>query len=292
MAPALELWACPATARDELITLTEGVLPHEERGPPEPIEIAAAQRTGETIELEASSASPPGRRPDLDPGARPGADRARAPRRPATPPRRALAAGRGRAPHRPRGAARPSLRPARPRRWPSAPTGATPAPTARPSSSRTGGSRRATTPRCPGCSPRRGGPPGSRPRGPESRPTSREDRASLSLRVAAGPLRLHLFCQPTPAARLRAFVVRPAGRRSCPSGPTGTGRAATSTSTRRTSRTTGGGTATTSCHSTRSSSTLRGRPSTTPGGSTPTSSPMPPGWSGGCATMACGRWSG
>ena len=33
-----------------------------------------------------------------------------------------------------------------------------------------------------------------------------EERASVSVRMAAGPLRLHLFVGPTPAARLRAFV--------------------------------------------------------------------------------------
>jgi alpha-glucosidase (family GH31 glycosyl hydrolase) len=32
------------------------------------------------------------------------------------------------------------------------------------------------------------------------------DRVSLSVRAASGPLRVHLFCQPTPAARLRAFL--------------------------------------------------------------------------------------
>ncbi len=28
-------WVCAGSANDQLITLTEGVIPHEERGPPE-----------------------------------------------------------------------------------------------------------------------------------------------------------------------------------------------------------------------------------------------------------------
>ena len=38
----LELWACPGSASDKLITLTEGVIPHEQRGDREPLDIAGA----------------------------------------------------------------------------------------------------------------------------------------------------------------------------------------------------------------------------------------------------------
>ena len=42
--------------------------------------------------------------------------------------------------------------------------------------------------------------------GPGVEADLRDGHASVSIRSAAGPLRLHLFCHPTPAARLRAFV--------------------------------------------------------------------------------------
>ena len=61
------------------------------------------------------------------------------------------------------------------------------------------------------------------------------DEVILSTRAAAGPLKVHLFTHPTPAAQLRAFLrltdsVPPRAARV---GATGSGRAATSTATRR-----------------------------------------------------------
>ena len=175
---------------------------------------------------------PSGSRPDLDPGARPGADRARARGGRAAPPRRPLAVERRRAPHRPRGEARPRLRSARTAGGASAPTGATPAPTARPSSSRTGESPRATTRRSPGCSPRRAGPRGSRPRAPGSKPTC--VRTTPHCQLGPPPARSASTSSATRPRRRgcgRSYA-RPAGRLSSPSGPTGIGRAATSTSIR------------------------------------------------------------
>ena len=72
-----------------------------------------------------------------------------------------------------------------------------------------------------------------------------------------------------PPARLPAADRAPA---CCPSGRTGTGRAATSTSTSATPRTTSRATAPTASRSTRSCSTRRGRRNTTRGSSTRTSS--------------------
>ena len=64
--------------------------------------------------------------------------------------------------------------------------------------------------------------------------SSDPSRIAVSTRSAAGPLRLHLFTDPTPAARLRSLPARSrASRRCCPNGATATGRAATSTSTSR-----------------------------------------------------------
>ncbi|MGH2984911.1 MAG: glycoside hydrolase family 31 protein [Solirubrobacterales bacterium] len=204
--PALELWACPGTARDQLITLTEGVLPHEERGPAEPLEIAAVHRTGETIELEASAACAP-----------------RVAARISTPaPDRALI----------------ELEPLEGRplrlgaRWPLADGESLTGLGARHGLDfdqrgrlvALGADRRYTGPDCPPEFLEDGGIPQGdyapvpwllssagwsawlETSGPGVEADLREDRASLSLRVAAGPLRLHLFCHPTPAARLRAFV--------------------------------------------------------------------------------------
>ena len=79
------------------------------------------------------------------------------------------------------------------------------------------------------------------------------DEIEISARAAAGPLRLHLFCARRPPRACAASCAPPArSRRSCLSGPTATGRAATSTSTSATSRPTSTAIASTGCRSTRS----------------------------------------
>ena len=100
------------------------------------------------------------------------------------------------------------------------------------------------------------------------------DEVVLSTRAAAGPLQVHLFTHPTPA---RAAARVPAAHRApaacCRSGPTGSGRAATSTATSATPRPIARRlSASTASRSTRSCSTPRGRRNTTRGSSTRTSS--------------------
>ena len=85
------------------------------------------------------------------------------------------------------------------------------------------------------------------------------DEVILSTRAAAGPLKVHLFTHPTPAAQLRAFLrltnsVPPV----LPSGRTGSGRAATSTATRRRPRASTPASASATSRSTRSCSTPLG----------------------------------
>ena len=101
--------------------------------------------------------------------------------------------------------------------------------------------------------PRRAGPSG-RDRGPgRGAGPARRPHSISHLGRRRARFRLHLFCGPSPAARLRAYLQLTGGSPRCfPSGPTGTGRAATSTSTSATSRTTGAATANTSSRSTRS----------------------------------------
>jgi alpha-glucosidase (family GH31 glycosyl hydrolase) len=204
--PALELWACPGTARDQLITLTEGVLPHEQRGPDEALEIASLEREGQTLELEAGTACAPrvAARISL-----PAADRALLelevaegePLRLGA--RWLLAEGE----HLTGLGARHGLDfDQRGRRV------------------ALGADRRYTGPDCPLEFLEDGGIPQGdyapvpwllssagwaawlETSGPGVEADLTEDRASLSIRAAAGPLRLHLFCHPTPAACLRAFV--------------------------------------------------------------------------------------
>ena len=109
-----------------------------------------------------------------------------------------------------------------------------------PTCSSSAASRRATTRRCRGCCPRAAGRPGSRPTGPGAE-FDLGDEVVLSARArrraaARPPLRRD---PPPPACA--PSCARPGCRRCCPSGPTATGRAATSTSTSATSRPTGEG---------------------------------------------------
>jgi hypothetical protein len=103
------------------------------------------------------------------------------------------------------------------------------------------------------------------------------DELAISARAAAGPLVLHVFTHATRRRGCGRSCGSRGCQRCCPSGRTGTGRAATSTSISATWRRTSRATASTGCRSTRSSSTRRGRRSTTPGSSTRTSSPTRPG---------------
>jgi alpha-glucosidase (family GH31 glycosyl hydrolase) len=181
----LRLWACHGRARDQLITLTEGVLPHEERGPAEPLPESAVEvstlapdhllvvvdaRSDEWLRLGASWPLVDGERV-TGLGARHGLDFDQ----------------RGR-------------------------------------SVMLGADRRYTGPDCPPDLLEDGGIPQGdyapapwllsstgwaawiETSGPGVEVDLTDDRVSLSVRAASGPLRLHLFLQPTPAARLRAYL--------------------------------------------------------------------------------------
>ena len=88
----------------------------------------------------------------------------------------------------------------------SAPTAATPAPTARPSCSPAGASRRATARRCRGSSRAAATRSGSDPTANGVQfDLSRRARRRRRRAASAGPLRVDFLCDPTPAARLRAF---------------------------------------------------------------------------------------
>ena len=71
-----------------------------------------------------------------------------------------------------------------------------------------GGIPRATAHRCRGCCRAGATRPSWTPGRTEPGSSSAGERVSISTRGSAGPLRLELFCQPTPAARLRAFCRR------------------------------------------------------------------------------------
>ena len=118
--------------------------------------------------------------------------------------------------------------------------------TARPTCSTSAASRRATTRRVPwrALLARLGGL--DRDRRATARVRRSATRSMLSARARRRPAaRCTCSRDPTPAARLRAFLrLHAACPRCCRSGPTGTGRAATSTSTSATSRPTSRATAT------------------------------------------------
>ncbi len=125
--------------------------------------------------------------------------------------RRAAAAGdrlgsplRGAA-RRPRRPPRHPVRPGRPRESSSAPTAATPVPTARPRCSPTAASRRATARPCRGCCRAAATASGSRPT--PTAPGSTSPASGSRSRPERRPARceLQLLCAATPAARLRAF---------------------------------------------------------------------------------------
>ena len=264
----LTAWTCEGTASDQLITLTEGVIPHEERGPREPSARAAVTATGPSARSSRSTRPPPRSAPGSS--------------------GRCVA---GRAAHRARRAPRARLRPARAlRRARLGPPLHRPRLPARDARGRRHSAGRLRP--VPWLVSSHGWAAWLETDGAGAEFDLTGDTVSISARTAAGPFRLHLFGHPTPAARLRAFVAEHGFAPVLPSGPTATGRAATSTSTRTTSSTTGAATATTTCRSTRSSSTPPGRRSTTPGASTPTSSRTPPGWSARCATTGSARSSG
>ena len=136
--------------RDQFIQLTEGVIAAEE------LERPPAQPSAQALRRHARAGGADARCSDR---------RCEAPRRrePCAGSAPSWAAGAGRALHRPRRAARraASTRPAA--RCGSAPTAATPGPTARPTCSTWAASRRATTRPCRGCSPAAATRSGSRP---------------------------------------------------------------------------------------------------------------------------------
>ena len=87
----------------------------------------------------------------------------------------------------------------------SAPTAATPGPTARPSCSPAGASPRATARRCRGSSRAAATRSGCARTRTGSSSISTATGCRRRLARSAGPLRVDLLCDPTPAARLRAF---------------------------------------------------------------------------------------
>ena len=87
----------------------------------------------------------------------------------------------------------------------SAPTAVTPGPTAPPRCSPRAGSRRATAPRCRGCSPAAATAILCRTAANGTRFDLAGERISVSARAHAGPLVLDVMCAGTPAANLRAL---------------------------------------------------------------------------------------
>ncbi len=193
----LRLWAAGGEARDQFVQLTEGVLAAEELERAAPFERGARRRPArlEPATLGDASHRARGR-------ARRHRVRARRRRPSASAPsgRRAPASA---SPASAPATASSSTRPAGASG--SAPTVATPVPTARPTCSTSAASRRATTPPSPGCSPAAATPSGSRPTATASSSTSAT--GSRSPRAPPpGRFRLHVLTDPTPAARLRRFL--------------------------------------------------------------------------------------
>ena len=171
----------------------------------------------------------------------------------------------------------------------SAPTAPTPARTARRTCSRSAASRRATTRRRRGCSPRAATRVHVGGHGNGMRFDLGAERTTVSARSAAGPLRVELLTQPDarrapaplparhrPAAGAARVGLRllEVARRLRPPGR-GRGRLPRLRGARRS-------------RSTRSCSTRRGRRNTTPGSPTRTSSRTSRGWCARFATPACG----
>ena len=161
----------------------------------------------------------------------------------------------------------------------SAPTAATPGPTARPTCSTSAASRRATTRPCRGCIASRGYALWLETDGDGTpRSTSATGVPRLGARAAAGPLRLHVLHRPHPGGAPAALPARSTG---CP--PVlpewgyGHWKSRDVYEHQATSRTTSTATAGTASRSTRSCSTRRGRRNTTPGSPTRTSSPTSTG---------------
>ena len=177
----MTLWWAAGESRDQFIQLTEGVIAAEEleRRPPRRGRQGRAARRAR----HDRAGRPTRRLPHWAPTGRPG----RASASPASAPATASSS------IRPAGASG------------SAPTAATPARTARPTCSTSAVSRRATTRPCPGCSPAAATRSGSR-RGGDGVELDLSHRISVSTRAAAGPFRLHVLTDPTPAARLRRFL--------------------------------------------------------------------------------------
>jgi alpha-glucosidase (family GH31 glycosyl hydrolase) len=184
-APAIgeiELWTCAGTARDQLITLTEGVIPHEERGParrtehfrvsdPEPHhQLVELDPSGRELRLGASWPLQPGERL-TGLGARHGEGFDQ----------RGRCVGLG-----------------SDRRY----TG----PDCPPEMLEQGGIPQGDYAPVPWLLSSRGWAAWVETGGPGAEFDLRGDRVSVSVRAAAGPLRLHLFTHPTAAARLRALL--------------------------------------------------------------------------------------
>jgi alpha-glucosidase (family GH31 glycosyl hydrolase) len=181
---ALGLWYCEGTARDQLILLTEGVISHEERGPRQPLaEARISTEADDHILIEAEA--PAG-------ALRIGANW------PLVPGEHVTGLG-----------ARHGL-----------------AFDQRGRCVQLGADRTYTGPDCPPELMEEGGiPQGDYAPVPWLLSSAgwaawletsgagvefdlREDEAALSIRAASGPLRLHLFCHPTPSSRVRALLAR------------------------------------------------------------------------------------
>ena len=180
----LSLFTQSGSGKDRLIELTEGVIPEEERGDPEPVGERRPRNRGDGRARPTFSST-------LEPDPRPF-------RLGATWPLKADArlTGLGARHCEPFDQRGRVVHLGADRRY----TG----PIARRRCSPTGGSRRAITCRSRGSSRTRAGPFGSRPTARASSSTSR--RPAISQRGAAGGFRLHLLTDPTPAARLRHYL--------------------------------------------------------------------------------------
>jgi hypothetical protein len=114
----------------------------------------------------------------------------------------------------------------------------------------------------------------------------------VSVRAAAGPLRVHVLTGATPAARLRRYLALTGRPALLPEWGYGFWKSRDVYAHRDDAEEESTAARGTGSRSTRSCSIRRGRRSTTPGIRTPTSSPTSPGWSRGSAPRACGRSCG
>ena len=182
----MRLWEAEGTASDRFLALTEGVIPHEDLGP----------RRERAAIPTVSSSLPSRRAPRLRSPSPP--DPARCARERTGPSRRASAS-----PDSAPATACAWTSPAAPCTW--APIAATPGPTAREELLELGGIPQGDYAPAPWLNSSAGYGAWLRTNGAGVRIDLARGRTGASARAAAGPLRLHLLLDPTPAARLRRY---------------------------------------------------------------------------------------